>query len=370
MTIASDVPTFPTLMVNWGMEKKIFTRAYLKKCISGTLFLTGIATNSTICHFSCPQQKCDTMVGRDVWKDDQINKTLPQKDGWPSTLHPWWALNCSCRDWSDHQCSPSLVRLDRGHRRATETYTSAMRKATAEPTWASHLSLSTLMKTSRFTPAQAARRVKHLKNVLNHFWGCWRQEYLLELRECHRCSRGKESASTVEVGDIVLMYDDALPRSFWKVAKFLELITGWDGKLRGTMVKVLAKSGGTTTLRHALQLIYPLEIKCRDQYEQGRESVEQLATIKWRNHLLYAYSDELQQKPEIGWKPVWLSSRTLINWLSLLTTYYSGQWGECKELNTHLLCNHFLRYVITSCYAVYTLMYMIHHIVWVCTDWI
>lgn len=87
-----------------------------------------------------------------------------------------------------------------------------------------------MMKTSR---AQAARRVKHLNNVLNHFWRRWRQDYLLELRECHRYSRGKESAATVNVGDIVLLYDDALQRTFWKLARVLELITGRDGKTRG-----------------------------------------------------------------------------------------------------------------------------------------
>ena len=127
------------------------------------------------------------------------------------------------------------------------------------------------------TPAQVARRVKHLNNVLNHFWRRWRQEYLLELREHHRYSRGKESASTVEIGDIVLLHDDALPRSFWKLARVLELITGQDGKTRGAVVKVPSKRGGTTTLRRPLQLLYPLEIKCMDHCDQGRVSDEQQA---------------------------------------------------------------------------------------------
>ena len=30
------------------------------------------------------------------------------------------------------------------------------------------------------TPTQMTKRVKHLNNVLNHFWKCWRQEYLTE----------------------------------------------------------------------------------------------------------------------------------------------------------------------------------------------
>lgn len=64
----------------------------------------------------------------------------------------------------------------------------------------------------------------------------------------------------MEVGDIVLLYDDALPRSFWKLARVLELITGRDGKTRGAVVEVPAKNSGTTTLRRPLQLLYPLEV--------------------------------------------------------------------------------------------------------------
>ena len=187
---------------------------------------------------------------------------LPQEDGRPSTLHPWWALNCSCQDWSNHQCLPSLIYV------STED--------TEEPLTPSHLLCRSWLlslpehltyrhplgdEDFEIAPAQAARRVKHLNNVLNHFWRWSRQEYFLELRECQRYSWGKESASTIEVGDDVLLYDDALPRSFWKLARVLELITGRDGKPRGAVVKVPAKSGGTTTLRRSLQLLYPLEIR-------------------------------------------------------------------------------------------------------------
>ena len=125
------------------------------------------------------------------------------------------------------------------------------------------------------SPAQATRRVKHLHNVLNHFWSRWRQEYLLELRECHRYSKGKETASVVGVGDIVLLHDDSLPRSFWKLARVQELIDGRDGKTRGAVIKIPASDGKTTTLRRPLQLLYPLEIKCKDQYEPKEQANEQ-----------------------------------------------------------------------------------------------
>ena len=123
-------------------------------------------------------------------------------------------------------------------------------------------------------PSEATRRVKHLHNALNHWWRRWRQEYLLELRESHRYSRGKEPAPAVEVGDIVLLYDDSLPRSFWKLVRVAELINGRDGKTRGAVVKVPDGNGHTTTLRCPLQSLYPLELKCKEQYEQPGESNE------------------------------------------------------------------------------------------------
>jgi hypothetical protein len=83
-----------------------------------------------------------------------------------------------------------------------------------------------------------------------------------------RYSKGKESASTVKVGDIVLLHDDSLSRSFWKLARVQELITGQDGKTRGAVVKVPASDGKITTFRRPLKLLYPLEIKCKDKYDE------------------------------------------------------------------------------------------------------
>lgn len=58
------------------------------------------------------------------------------------------------------------------------------------------------------------------------------------------------------------------------MARVAELITGRDGKMRGAVVKVPGKSGRTTTLRRPLQLLYPLELKCKDQYERPGESTD------------------------------------------------------------------------------------------------
>ncbi len=56
--------------------------------------------------------------------------------------------------------------------------------------------------------------------------------------------------------------------------ELLEVGESGTGKSRGAVVKVPNKSGQTTTLRRPLQLLYPLELKCKDQYEQQGESAE------------------------------------------------------------------------------------------------
>ena len=123
-------------------------------------------------------------------------------------------------------------------------------------------------------PSEAARLVKHLNKVLNQFWRRWRRECLLELRECHQYSWEKEATVSIEVGDIVLLQDDYLPMSFWKLVRVVELLTRCDRKTSRAVVKVPNKSGQTTTLRHPLQLLYPLELKCKDQYEHQGESAK------------------------------------------------------------------------------------------------
>ena len=75
--------------------------------------------------------------------------------------------------------------------------------------------------------SQLSKRLKHLNGVINHFWNRWRSEYLNELRECHRHAAGKTSQPVhVAVGEVVVVRDDTLPRSFWKLGRIQDVITG------------------------------------------------------------------------------------------------------------------------------------------------
>ena len=108
---------------------------------------------------------------------------------------------------------------------------------------------------------QLTRRMRHLSNILNHFWKRWRTEYLAELRESHKHLLGKSRGNPqISVGDMVIVHDDSLPRSFWKLGRVRDLIVGRDGRTRGATVTVANKERRLTTLNRPLQLLYPLEI--------------------------------------------------------------------------------------------------------------
>ena len=86
---------------------------------------------------------------------------------------------------------------------------------------------------------QLTRRMKHLSNILNQFWKRWRNEYLAELRETHRHLLEKARGSPqVSIGDVVIVHEEGLPRSFWKLGRIQYLITGKDGITRGATVRV------------------------------------------------------------------------------------------------------------------------------------
>ena len=102
--------------------------------------------------------------------------------------------------------------------------------------------------------------MQYLNTILNHFWVRWRRGYLLELRETHRYAHVQNSPNTIAVGDVVLLYDENLPRTLWKMAVVEDLIQRNDGLVRGARIRVRSGADKLSTLQHPIQLLYPLEI--------------------------------------------------------------------------------------------------------------
>ena len=102
------------------------------------------------------------------------------------------------------------------------------------------------------------RRFSYLARLRIHFWNRWRKEYLADLREHHRSK--EEGLSKVSEGDVVLVHEDNVKRSNWKMGKVVGLITGKDGEVRGAKLKLITK-GKAILVNRALQKLYPLEVR-------------------------------------------------------------------------------------------------------------
>ena len=85
-------------------------------------------------------------------------------------------------------------------------------------------------------PQDLDRRMRHLGNVMNHFWKRWRNEYLLELRNSHRKATQHSSNRVISSGDVVIVHDEDQPREKWRIGKVEALVTGSDGHVRGAVV--------------------------------------------------------------------------------------------------------------------------------------
>ena len=77
----------------------------------------------------------------------------------------------------------------------------------------------------------------NLNTILQHFWQRWRTEYLTQLHETHRNLSRRSNSPLINVDDVVLIHEELLPRSRWRVGRVKELIYGHDNLARGALVK-------------------------------------------------------------------------------------------------------------------------------------
>ena len=61
-----------------------------------------------------------------------------------------------------------------------------------------------------------------INRISNHFWNRWRHEYVVNLRETKQTSKLNINFQKISVNDIALVYDEKVPRHFWRIA----IVTG------------------------------------------------------------------------------------------------------------------------------------------------
>ena len=74
--------------------------------------------------------------------------------------------------------------------------------------------------------------------MISQFVKCWRNEYLVNLRENYSIKSKHKSIPKVKEGDVVILKNGSTKRAFWKLAIIESLIVGQDGVARAAIVKV------------------------------------------------------------------------------------------------------------------------------------
>jgi hypothetical protein len=78
------------------------------------------------------------------------------------------------------------------------------------------------------------KRWRQVQVIADHVSRRWLQEYLptLTLR-----SKWSKEVRNVNIGDLVLLVDDNLPRGAWELARVVDVYPGDDGRVRTALVK-------------------------------------------------------------------------------------------------------------------------------------
>nr|CAD2205963.1 unnamed protein product [Meloidogyne enterolobii] len=101
--------------------------------------------------------------------------------------------------------------------------------------------------------------------LLNELWKRWKKEYLIWLRDRSQWAmKGPRSQTKREpnVGEIVILEEEFVPRNLWKIAKIVELLDTKDGRCVRN-VKILLPNG--TIVSRPINKLYPLELNIENK---------------------------------------------------------------------------------------------------------
>lgn len=112
---------------------------------------------------------------------------------------------------------------------------------------------------------------------MNHFWDMWRTEYLNALRE--RTQRKIPQSRSVcnkepQVGEVVLIEEESVPRGRWKWGKILEVQQGTENKIKAATVR----TPNGREWKRPLNLLYPLEISHEEDTSETHKASRDFPT--------------------------------------------------------------------------------------------
>ena len=114
--------------------------------------------------------------------------------------------------------------------------------------------------------------VERIDRTVDHFWRRWSRDYLTEIRDIRRKSnaRGK---TEIKIGDVVLIHDNKLKRSQWRIGRVDELIISKDGQIRGAGL-ITTTEKGTGRLKRPINKLYPFETNSNPSQEDSEPVIQ------------------------------------------------------------------------------------------------
>ncbi|EYC01616.1 hypothetical protein Y032_0105g3654 [Ancylostoma ceylanicum] len=110
------------------------------------------------------------------------------------------------------------------------------------------------------TEKQTLEAIRFSEMMADKFWDTWKTQYLVSLREAEKVKYKQPrhtTRSVPELGEIVLIEQDLIPRGNWPYGKVVELISSSDGLVRSA--KILMPNH--RVIQRPLNKIFPLEIR-------------------------------------------------------------------------------------------------------------
>ena len=98
-----------------------------------------------------------------------------------------------------------------------------------------------------------------MQNIKEQFKNKWEQEYLAELHGRHKYFSHKRSRNIVKVEDVVIIPDDKIKRSNWRLGTVDEVYKSKDNKVRCVDVRTLF-NGKIKHFKRTISLLYPIEV--------------------------------------------------------------------------------------------------------------
>ena len=77
-------------------------------------------------------------------------------------------------------------------------------------------------------------------------------------------TRKKPETVQIAENDVVILHDENLPQSQWRLGRMEKLIRGDRDIVRGAVVKVVGKTGMPSRLNHPVSKLFPLEVTHKD----------------------------------------------------------------------------------------------------------